>query len=222
MEAARGQTARLFLDLTYQLVPSLIRGQPGDTLQLLKVAVPGGIELCLLPGPVSFEFRLFAGSLSLPVFARALRFLIEPAQLLLATIERNSFLIDRFLFLLDPALDALDFLTPLGQFPVELRTQADRLVFGLECGVASSGLTSSRIRSASACTLRACELARPSRYHRVAKKVAATTSTASRTPRTMFWVFIGIPETFGCDARAHGHRAANETLAPQLGYVYRL
>jgi hypothetical protein len=44
--------------------------------------------------------------------------------------------------------------------------------------------------------------------------VATTTSTASRTPRTMFWVFIGIPDTFGCDARAHERRAASETPAP--------
>jgi hypothetical protein len=43
-----------------------------------------------------------------------LRLLVEPAQLLLATVERDGFLIDRFLFLLDPALDALDFLAPLG------------------------------------------------------------------------------------------------------------
>jgi hypothetical protein len=30
----------------------------------------------------------------------------------------------------------------------------------------------------------------------------------------MFWVFIGIPDTFGCDARALEHRAASETRAP--------
>ena len=138
VQAPRGQTARLFLDLTHQLVSCLIRRQPGNTLQLLEVAVTGGIELCLLPGPVGFELRLFAAVLGLPGFACALRLLVEPAQLLLAAVERDGFLIDRFLFLLDPALDALDFLAPLGQFPVELRTQADGFVFGLESGVASS------------------------------------------------------------------------------------
>ena len=100
--------------------------------------VPSGVEVRLLPRPVGFEFRLFTDALSLPVLPRALGLLIEPAQLLLATIEDNGFLIDRFFFLLDPALDALDFLAPLGQFPVELRTQADRFIFGLESGIASS------------------------------------------------------------------------------------
>jgi hypothetical protein len=67
-----------------------------------------------------------------------LRLLVEPAQLLLAAFECGGFLIDRLLFLFDPALDALDFLTPLGQFSVELRTQADRFIFGLESSIASS------------------------------------------------------------------------------------
>jgi hypothetical protein len=35
----------------------------------------------------------------------------------------------------------------------------------------------------------------------------------------MFWIFIGIPDTFGCDARARGRRAASETPAPLPGYV---
>src|SRR5215207_4152044 len=125
MQASRGKTARLFLDLTHELVPSLIRRQTGNPLQLLEVAVTGGVELRLLPRPVGFEFSLFAGALNLPGFACALRLLVQPAQLLFATIERNGFLIDRFLFLLNPALDALDFFAPLGQFPVELRAQAD-------------------------------------------------------------------------------------------------
>jgi hypothetical protein len=56
-------------------------------------------------------------------------------------IERIGFLVDSLFFLFDPALDALDFFASLGEFPVELRTQADRFVFGLDGGVASSVLS---------------------------------------------------------------------------------
>ena len=99
----------------------------------------GGVEIGLLPGPIRLEFGLLLRALHIPGLARQAGLLVAPAELLLAPIERAGFLVDNLFFLFDPALDALDFFAALGQLAIELRAQANRFVFGLESGVASSG-----------------------------------------------------------------------------------
>jgi hypothetical protein len=92
------------------------------------MAVAGRVKLGLLPA-----------ALGLPGLAGALRLLVHVPQILLAPIQFGTLLIDRFLFLLDAALDPLDLLAPLRELAVELPTEANRLVFRLERCVTSSG-----------------------------------------------------------------------------------
>ena len=141
VQAASGHGPRLVLDLPHQLVFGLIGGEAGDPLQLLQVTAARRIELGHLPRPLDLELGLPLRLLRLPGLARLLRFLVESAQLLLSPIEAYGLLVDRLLFLLDAALDAFDFLAPLGKLAVEVRAEADSLVLRLESSIASSGFS---------------------------------------------------------------------------------